>query len=231
MITTDVKQKEMHTWCQQTTKSLKRSPPQLLLLYLASKHLAEWQKKVSLLCLYTVAGYSEEAPSILGVYYHSYVYHYLLALVELISRWIQNFRRTAGLYLRAFHDWSIEQSDSVPTFLSPLQRGCKWLRTKHTIIHSSTEWVCFFSENSTDFVFQKLSGEIQSKIVYFYSVIDEYSPRSRGVYSTPSWHKCSDFEYRPWCLSIVVRTPPGLSVWNRRLKSHLLIKNVEPSRA
>ena len=102
MITTDVKQKEMQTWCQQTTKSLKRSPPQLLLLYLASKHLAEWQKKVSLLCLNTVAGYSEEAPSILGVYYHSYVYHYLLALVELISRWIQNFRRTEGLYLPCF---------------------------------------------------------------------------------------------------------------------------------
>ena len=102
MITTDVKQKEMQTWCQQTTKSLKRSPPQLLLLYLASKNLAEWQKKVSLLCLNTVAGYSEEAPSILGVYYHSYVYHYLLALVELISRWIQNFRRTEGLYLPCF---------------------------------------------------------------------------------------------------------------------------------
>ena len=102
MTTTDVKQKEMQTWCQQTTKSLKRWPPQLLLLYLASEHLAEWQKKVSLLCLNTVGGYSEEAPSILGVYYHSYACHYLLALVELISRWIQNFRRTAGLYLPCF---------------------------------------------------------------------------------------------------------------------------------
>ena len=102
MITTDVKQKEMQTWCQQTTKSLKRWRPELLLLYLASEHLAEWQKKVSLLCLNTVAGYSEEAPSILGVYYHSYAYQYLLALVELISPWIQNFRRTAGLYLQCF---------------------------------------------------------------------------------------------------------------------------------
>ena len=86
MINTDVKQKEMQTWCQQRTKSLKRSPPQLLLLFLATEHLAAWQKKVSLLCLKTVAGYSEEALSILGVYYHSYAYQYLLALVELISR-------------------------------------------------------------------------------------------------------------------------------------------------
>ena len=67
----------------------------------------------------------------------------------------------------------------------------------------------FFPENSTDFVFQKLPEEIQSKIVYFYSVINEYSLRSRDVHSTPSWHKWSDFEYRPWCLAIVVRTPPA----------------------
>ena len=232
MINTDVKQKEMQTWCQQRTKSLKRSPPQLLLLYLASEHFAEWQKKVSLLCLNTVAGYSEEAPSILGVYYHSYAYHYFLALVELISRWIQIFGEPRVFTFCAFHNWSIEQSDSVPTFLGPLQTGCKWLRTKHTTIHSSTEWDGFFPwEFDRLYVFQKLPEEIQSKIVYFYSVIDEYSPRSRGVYSTPSWHKWSDFEYRPWCLAILVRTPPGLSVWNRRLKSHLLIKNVEPSRA
>ena len=33
----------------------------------------------------TVAGYSEEASTILGVYYHSYGYQYLLALVEVIS--------------------------------------------------------------------------------------------------------------------------------------------------
>ena len=44
----------------------------------------------------------------------------------------------------------------------------------------------FFPENSTDFVFQKLPEEIQSKIVYLYSVIDEYLLPSRGVYSTPS---------------------------------------------
>ena len=73
MIHTDVKEKnEMQTWCQQGNKSLKRWPPQLPLLYLASEQLAdaEWQKKVSLLCLPwpAVAWYSEEAeevPSIL----------------------------------------------------------------------------------------------------------------------------------------------------------------------
>ena len=32
----------------------------------------------------------------------------------------------------------------------------------------------------------ELPGEIQSKIVYIYSVINEYSPRSRDVHSTPS---------------------------------------------
>ena len=144
MINTDVKQKEMQTWCQQRTKSLKRSPPQLLLLYLASEHLAEWQKKVSLLCLNTLAGYSEEAPSILGVYYHSYAYHYFLAQVKLISRWIQIFGEPRVFTFCAFHNWSIEHSDSVPTFLGPLQTGCKWLRTKHTTIHSSTEWDGFF---------------------------------------------------------------------------------------
>ena len=63
---------------------------------------AEWQNKINSLSLNTVVGYSEEAPSILWVY-HSYAYQYLLALVALISRWIQNFRRTAGLYLSLRH--------------------------------------------------------------------------------------------------------------------------------
>ena len=39
----------------------------------------------------------------------------------------------------------------------------------------------FFPENSTDFVFQKVPEAIQSKIVYFYSVINEL--RSRDVHS------------------------------------------------
>ena len=46
--------------------------------------------------------------SILWVY-RSYAYHYLLALVALISRWIQNFGETVGLTFSAFHDWSSEQ--------------------------------------------------------------------------------------------------------------------------
>ena len=57
--------------------------------------------------------------------------------------------------------------------------------------------------------FQELPKEIQNKIVYIHSGINEYSLRSRDVHSAPSWHKRSDFEYRPWCLAIVVRTPPG----------------------
>ena len=59
---------------------------------------AEWQNKICSLCLNTVAGYSEEAPSILWVY-HSYAHQYLLALVALISRWIQKFSANRGSYL------------------------------------------------------------------------------------------------------------------------------------
>ena len=71
------------------------------------------------------------------------------------------------------------------------------------LINTLISWMrLFFSpENSTDFVFQKVPEAIQSKIVYFYSVINEL--RSRDVHS-----KWSDFEYRPWCLAIVVPTPP-----------------------
>ena len=64
------------------------------------------------------------------IYYQSYAYQYLLALVALISLWDQNFRRTAGLTFSAFHDWSIEQSDSVLTFLGQMQSDhCR--RTLH----------------------------------------------------------------------------------------------------
>ena len=68
----------------------------------------------------------------------------------------------------------------------------------------------FFPEKRTNFLFQELPEEIQNKIVYVYSEINEYSLRSRDVHSTPSWHKWSDFEYSPWCLAIVVHTPPGV---------------------
>ena len=43
-----------------------------------------------------------------------------------------------------------------------------------------------YQRNETDVVFQKLPEEIQSKIVYFYGVINEYSLRSQDVHSTPS---------------------------------------------
>ena len=95
----------------------------------------------------------------------------ILALVALISRRIQNFRRTAGLTFSAFHDWSIEQSVSVQTSdyeQNTLEYTYQWNET------------VFFPENSTDFVFQKLPEEIQSKIVYFCSVIKRiFTPQSR----------------------------------------------------
>ena len=121
-------------------------------LIIPTKWASCWMTKESKLTVFkyncTVAGYSEEAPTILGAYHHSYGYQYLLAIVALISLWIQNFRRTAGLTFSAFNDWSIEQSDSVTTFLGQLQTGCKWLRTRYTRIHLSAEWDCFFPENS-----------------------------------------------------------------------------------
>ena len=153
--------------------------------------------------------YSEEAPSTLWVY-HGYAYQYLLALVALISRWIQNFRRTAGLTFSAFHDWSIEQSVSVQTFLTAFlgqlqQDASGYEQNTPEYTYQRNETV-FFPENSTDFVFQKLPEEIQSKIVYLCSVINEYSLRSRDVHSTPSSHKWSDFECKCKYM-IVVRTP------------------------
>ena len=65
----------------------------------------------------------------------------------------------------------------------------------------------FFPWELDRLFFQELPEEIQSKIVNIYGVINEYSLRSRDVHFTPSWHKWSDFEC-PWCLAIVVRTPP-----------------------
>ena len=80
--------------------------------------------------------YSEVAPIVLGVYYQRFAYQYLLAL---ISRWNQNLRLTAGLTFSAFHNWSIEQGDSVPNFLGK-QDACKWLRTKYNYQRKD----CFF---------------------------------------------------------------------------------------
>ena len=84
---------------------------------------------------------------------------------------------------------------------------------------NTPEYTCqrnetIFPENWTDF----LPEEIQSKIVYIYSVVTEYSLRGRDVHSTPSstpsWHKWSDFEYRPWCLAIIVHWGINFSVSN-----------------
>ena len=159
-----------------------------------------------------MAGYSEESPRILWVY-HSYAYQYLLALVALISRWIQNFRRTAGLTFSAFHDWSIEQSVFVQTFLGQLQQDASDYEQNTLEYPYKRNETVFLPENSTDFVSQKLPEEIENGILYFCSVVNEYSLRSRDVHSTPSWHRRSDFEYRPWCLAIVVRTPPVPFQW------------------
>ena len=97
----------------------------------------------------------------------------------------QNLQRTAGLTFSAFRDRCIEQSDSVPTCK---QDASDWEENSPEYTYQRNETVCFL-ENSTDFVFRKLPEQIQSKIVYFYSVINEYSLRSRDVYSTPSRHK------------------------------------------
>ena len=159
-----------------------------------------------------MAWYSEEAPSTLWVY-HGYAYQYLLALVALISRWIQNFRWAAGLTFGAFHDWSIDKAFLSRLFSLLFSVSCNRIYSDYE--QSTPEYTyqrnetVFFPENSTDFVFQKLLEEIQSQIVYFCSVINEYSLRSRHVHSTPSWHKWSDFENGPWFLAIVVRTPPA----------------------
>ena len=94
----------------------------------------------------------------------------------------------------------------MQTFLSQLQQDASdYEQNTLEYTYQRTETV-FFPENLTDFVFQKLSEEIQSKIVYFCSVINEYSLRNQDVHSTLSWHEWSDFEYRPWCLAIVVRS-------------------------
>ena len=54
------------------------------------------------------------------------------------SKFSANRGSCAGLTSSAFHDWSIEQRVSVPTFLGQLQTGCKWLRTKSDKIHQNT---------------------------------------------------------------------------------------------
>ena len=70
------------------------------------------------------------------------------------------------------HPCSLEQSNSVPTFLGQMQTGCRWLGTKYTYQRNETVF-------PTDFVFEKFPEENQSKIVYFYSVIYEFHPTGK----------------------------------------------------
>ena len=101
--------------------------------------------------------------SILWVY-RSNAYHYLLALVALISRWIQNFGETVGLTFSAFHDWSSEQ---FKAFLCRLRSVANRMQVITNKIHHNT------LINGMRLFLQRIR-QIQSKIVYFYSVINEY---------------------------------------------------------
>ena len=186
-------------------------------LIIPSRWTSCWMTKESKLTVFkyncTVAGYSEEPSPILGVYYHSYGYQYLLAIVALISLWIQNFRRTAGLTFSSFNDWSIEQSDSVPTFsISCKQDASDNEQNTPEYTYQRNETV--FSLRIRDFVFQMLPEEIQSKIVHFYDVINEYSLRSRDTLHAILLIQMIRFWIRPWCLAIVVRTRTECSSLN-----------------
>ena len=138
--------------------------------------------------------------TVLGVCYQSYAVPRKAAL---IWHWNQNFPRTAGLTFNAFHDWNIEQIDSVPTFVHQMQAGCELITSK---IHLSTEWDRFFWEFDRLF-FLKVSGRESKQSRLFstgyltntliHSTFEMFTP------STPSWHKWSDSEHRPWCLVIL----------------------------
>ena len=122
------------------------------------------------------------------------------------------FSANRGSYLQCFSWLKHWKKRFCADFSRSVGTGGRWYEQNTSEYTYQRNETVFFPENSTDFVFQKLPEEIQSKIIYFCSLINEYSLRSRDVYSTPSWHKWSDFEYRPWCLAILVRTPPDLSL-------------------
>ena len=88
--------------------------------------------------------------SILWVY-RSYAYHYLLALVALISRWIQNFGETVGLTFSAFHDWSSEQFKAFlcRLFLVSCKQDANDYE-QNTPQYTYDGMRLFFPENSTD---------------------------------------------------------------------------------
>ena len=113
-------------------------------------------------CAYTlfsfreVAGHSEEAPTVLGVYYQSYAYQYLLALIALIiiTRWNQNSRRIAGLTFSAFHDWSIDLCRLFSVRWKQDASDTKKYSEKHQIDWDSATCITY----STDY-YQRLTLE------------------------------------------------------------------------
>ena len=85
----------------------------------------------------------------------------------------------------------------------------------HTLINGMTG---FFPWEFDRLCFSKGSRSDSKQIVYFYSVINDSLTNSADVHSAPSWrHKWSDFEHRPWCLAIVVPTPP-VRQWSSSLR-------------
>ena len=144
---------------------------------------AEWHKKESLLCLNTVNGrglvFWRSSPYFMSI-------SRLCISVPLSTSWTDftvnsNFSANRRPYLQCF-SWL---KHWTKRFCADFSR---WVVNRMQVItnkiHQNTLIKgirIFFPENSTDFVFQKLPEEIQSKIVYFYSVINEYSLRSRDM--------------------------------------------------
>ena len=123
------------------------------------------------------------------------------------------FSANRGSYLQSFSWLKHWTKRFCADFLGQLQQDASDYEQNTLEYPYKRNETVFLPENSTDFVSQKLPEEIENGILYFCSVVNEYSLRSRDVHSTPSWHRRSDFEYRPWCLAIVVRTPPVPFQW------------------
>ena len=138
--------------------------------------------------------------AVLGVCYQGYAVPRKAALMW---RWSQNFPRTAGLTFHAFHDWNIEQIDSVPTFVHQMQAGCELITSKITLINGMRP---FFLRIRQTLCLKSLRNRIKAKSLIstgyltntlIHSTFEMFTP------STPSWHKWSDSEHRPWCLVIL----------------------------
>ena len=163
----------------------------------------EWQNKISSLCLNTVAGYSEEAPSILWVY-DSYAYQYPSTSCT-DFRVNSKFSANRGSYLQWFSWLKHWTTRFCADFSRSVANRMQVITNK---IHQNTlikRMRLFFPWELDRLSFSRASGRDSKQN----QAIKQYSLRSRDVHSTPSRHKWSDFEYRPWCLAIVVRTPPA----------------------